>query len=59
MSARRKPGRPSQGLTEARVELRAPADLVRAAAEDARRREQTASEWWRQAAKDRLEKPNP
>lgn len=49
-----KRGRPSKGIAETRVGLYAPRalrDLVKAAAE----REGVApSEWWRQAARDRL-----
>ena len=47
-------GRPSQGLTEARLLLEAPSELVEAAREAARVEGVPAVEWWRRAARERL-----
>lgn len=44
-----KRGRPSQGLTESRVEVRAPRRLVREVAKKAKQEKITASEGWRRA----------
>jgi len=49
-------GRPSKGLTEAAVLVRAPASLVQEAARDAEQNKLTVAQWWRNAALNYLTK---
>lgn len=53
-TAKRKPGRPSNGLSEVRIELRAPALLVAAVSELAGAQGVSVGEMWRRCARVRL-----
>jgi hypothetical protein len=52
---RRKPGRPSQGLSETRMEIRLPKVLAKAAKAAAKAEGLLPAEWWRRAAQARID----
>lgn len=53
---RRKPGRPSQGLSEVRQEILLPKSLRAAVRKAASAEKVTVAEWWRRAATERLDR---